>query len=131
MPVQGFDHYNLRADRPTLDRLRDFYRDVVGLTVGERPPFRRFGYWLYAGGERPVLHLSLADDGEQRPSSVNTFAHAAFNCTGRVEFEQRLKSLGIPYRTAQVPLLNLDQLFFHDPAGNGVELQFDAGEPTG
>jgi hypothetical protein len=27
-----------------------------------------------------------------------------------------------------VPLLNLDQLFFLDPAGNGVELQFAANE---
>jgi catechol-2,3-dioxygenase len=128
MPVQGFDHYNLRADRPTLDRLRDFYRDVVGLTVGDRPPFRRFGYWLYSG-ERPVLHLSLADDGEARPAAVNTFAHAAFNCTGRAEFERRLKSFDIPYHTAQVPLLNIAQLFFRDPAGNGIELQFDASEP--
>ena len=128
MPVTGFDHYNLRAARPMLDELRDFYRDVVGLTVGERPPFRRFGYWLYSG-ERPVLHLSLADDGEERSSMhVTTFAHAAFNCTGCAEFEQRLKSRGIPYRTGQVPLLNLAQLFFLDPAGNGVELQFDAGE---
>ena len=130
MPVQGFDHYNLRADRPTLDRLRDFYRDVVGLTVGERPSFRRFGYWLYSD-ERPVLHLSLADDGEQRPAAVNTFAHAAFNCVGRAEFERRLKSFGIPYRTAQVPQLQLAQLFFRDPAGNGIELQFDASEPAG
>jgi catechol-2,3-dioxygenase len=128
MPVQGFDHYNLRADRATLDQLRDFYRDVVGLTVGERPPFRRFGYWLYSG-ERAVLHLSLVDDGEERPAAVNTFAHAAFNCTDRTGFERRLKELRIPYRTASVPLLNLAQLFFHDPAGNGVELQFDAREP--
>jgi catechol-2,3-dioxygenase len=128
MAVGGFDHYNLRAARPVLDVLRDFYRDVVGLTVGERPPFRRFGYWLYAG-DRAVLHLSEADNGEQRSgTAVNTFSHAAFNCTGRAEFEARLKRLGIPYRTAQVPLLNLDQLFFHDPAGNGVELQFDSGE---
>jgi catechol-2,3-dioxygenase len=130
MPVTAFDHYNLRADGPMLDRLRDFYRDVVGLTVGDRPPFRRFGYWLYSG-ERAVLHLSLADDGEQRPAAVNTFAHAAFNCTGRAELEQRLKALGIPYRTAQVPLLKIAQLFFRDPAGNGIELQFDASEPPG
>ena len=131
MPVAGFDHYNLRAARPMLDELRDFYRDVVGLTVGERPPFRRFGYWLYTGG-RPVLHLSLVDDGEERSgTAVNTFAHAAFNCSGRAEFEQRLKSLGIPYRTASVPQLHLSQLFFRDPAGNGVELQFDASEPAG
>jgi catechol-2,3-dioxygenase len=127
MPVEGFDHYNLRAARPKLDELRDFYRDVVGLTVGERPPFRRFGYWLYSG-QRPVLHLSLTDDGEERPAAVNTFAHAAFNCTGRAEFEGRLKARGVPYRTASVPLLNIAQLFFRDPAGNGVELQFDADE---
>ena len=128
MPVQGFDHYNLRANRAVLDELRDFYRDVVGLTVGNRPPFRRFGYWLYSG-DKAVLHLSLTDDGEQRSdSAVNTFSHAAFNCTGRAEFEARLKRLGIPYRTAQVPLLKLAQLFFHDPAGNGVELQFDAAD---
>jgi catechol-2,3-dioxygenase len=129
MPVAAFDHYNLRAARPVLDELRDFYRDVVGLTVGDRPPFRRFGYWLYSA-DKPVLHLSLADDGEERPAAVNTFAHAAFNCTGRAEFERRLKSLGIPYRTASVPLLNIAQLFFCDPAGNGVELQFDASEPA-
>jgi catechol-2,3-dioxygenase len=128
MTVSGFDHYNLRADRAVLDELRDFYRDVVGLTVGDRPPFRRFGYWLYAG-EKAVLHLSLADDGEERSrTAVTTFAHAAFNCTGRAAFEAKLKRLGIPYRTAQVPLLNLAQLFFRDPAGNGVELQFDAND---
>jgi catechol-2,3-dioxygenase len=131
MPVTGFDHYNLRAARPVLDELRDFYRDVVGLAVGDRPPFRSFGYWLYTGGQ-PVLHLSQTGEGEERSrTAANTFSHAAFNCTGRAEFERRLRSLRIPYRTASVPLLNIAQLFFHDPAGNGVELQFDANEPAG
>ena len=126
MPVHGFDHYNLRAPRAVLDELCAFYREVVGLTVGERPLFRRFGYWLYAGG-RPVLHLSEADDDEARSlTATNTFAHAAFNCTDRAEFERRLAQRSIPYRVAQVPQLGLVQLFFHDPAGNGVELQFDA-----
>jgi catechol-2,3-dioxygenase len=130
MSVNGFDHYNLRAERSVLDELCRFYCDVVGLTVGDRPPFRRPGYWLYANG-RPVLHLSETDDGEVRSrSAVNTFSHAAFNCTGRAEVERRLKALAIPYRTAQVPLLNLVQLFFHDPAGNGVELQFDAADSS-
>ena len=130
MPVTGFDHYNLRAPRPVLEELKSFYCDVVGLTVGDRPPFRRFGYWLYAA-DRPVLHLSEADATELRSrTAVTTFAHAAFNCTGRADFERRLTALGIAYRTALVPLLNLAQLFFHDPAGNGVELQFDASEPA-
>jgi catechol-2,3-dioxygenase len=128
MNVSGFDHYNLRAARPVLDELCKFYCDVVGLTLGNRPPFRRPGYWLYAGG-RAVLHLSEADADEQRSrTAINTFAHAAFNCTGRAEFEARLERMNVAYRTAQVPLLNLVQLFFHDPAGNGVELQFPADD---
>ena len=130
MPVSGFDHYNLRAARPALEELRAFYCDVVGLTVGDRPAFRRFGYWLYAG-DRAVLHLSEADESEVRSrTAVTTFAHAAFNCTGRADFERRLRARGIVYRTASVPQLKLAQLFFHDPAGNGVELQFDASEPA-
>src|SRR5689334_7275332 len=97
MPVRGFDHYNLRAAQPLLDELRDFYRDVVGLTVGDRPPFRRFGYWLYAG-DRPVLHLSEADAQESRSATATTtFAHAAFDCTDRAAFERRLDERGIRY----------------------------------
>lgn len=57
MSVIGLDHYNLRAPRPLLDTLRDFYIDVVGLRLGARPPFRSHGYWLYAGAQA-VLHLS-------------------------------------------------------------------------
>jgi catechol-2,3-dioxygenase len=126
MPIHGFDHYNLRAPRAVLEELRAFYCEVVGLRVGERPPFRRFGYWLYAD-ERPVLHLSEADEGESRPSSAaNTFAHAAFNGTDRAAFERLLTERGIRYRVAEVPLTRQVQLFFHDPAGNGVELQFDS-----
>jgi catechol-2,3-dioxygenase len=100
----------------------------VGLTVGDRPPFRRFGYWLYAG-DRPVLHLAEADAHESRTGSAKTtFGHAAFDCTDRAAFEQRLDARGIRYRVAQVPITNQVQLFFEDPAGNGVELGFDAAE---
>ena len=128
MPVRAFDHYHLRAPRALLDELCAFYRDVVGLTLGDRPPFRRFGYWLYAG-ERPVLHLGEADPDEICAASVSgTFNHASFDCTGKPEFERRLAARGIPYRTAHVPLTGQVQLFFKDPAGNGVELAFASDE---
>jgi catechol 2,3-dioxygenase-like lactoylglutathione lyase family enzyme len=131
MPVHAFDHYNLRAPQPLLDELCAFYRDVVGLTVGERPPFRRFGYWLYAG-QRAVLHLGEASAGDVCDSGVDgTFNHASFACTNRREFERRLADLGIEYRVARVPLTGQVQLFFHDPAGNGVELCFSSDEPEG
>jgi len=128
MPVRAFDHYNLRAPRALLDELCAFYRDVVGLTVGERPPFRRFGYWLYAGA-RPVLHLGEAGPDEVCDARVTgTFNHASFDCTGKAEFERRLEAHGIRYRTARVPLTDQVQLFFEDPAGNGVELAFPSAE---
>lgn len=125
MPVSGFSHYNLRASRALLDELRDFYRDVVGLEVGFRPPFRSVGYWLYAGQDA-VLHLSESKSGEARADGpCGTFDHAAFRCTGRQDYENTLARMGIEYRVAVVPETRLTQLFFTDPAGNGVELNFD------
>lgn len=125
MPVLGFSHYNLRAPRPLLDALRDFYVDVVGLAPGPRPPFRSFGYWLYAGGQA-VLHLSEASPGEQRePGRTHTFDHAAFRCSDRAATELRLAALGIAFERAQIPATHQVQLFLNDPAGNGVELNFN------
>ncbi|HUI98961.1 MAG TPA: VOC family protein [Usitatibacter sp.] len=128
MGVQGLNHYNLRAPRAMLDRLRDWYRDMLGLEIGERPPFRFHGYWLYAGG-RPILHLSEAAAGEEHPvPGSGTFDHVAFTCTGLSAMRARLDARGVPYRVAEVPLTKQRQVFLHDPAGNGVELNFDARE---
>lgn len=125
MPVTGFSHYNLRGDRRTLDALRDFYVDVIGLRLGERPPFAHFGYWLYIGAQA-VLHLSEVRAGETRDTRVaGTFDHVAFSCTARAEFEARLRERGIAYRQSLVPLTGQRQLFLADPAGNGVELNFE------
>lgn len=125
MPATGFSHYNLRAPRALLDELCAFYCEVVGLEVGHRPPFRSFGYWLYAGGY-PVLHLSEAGPGEVRPAQpLGTFDHAAFRCTGQAQYEQALKRRGIEYRIATVPATQQVQIFLTDPAGNGVELNFE------
>lgn len=126
MPILGFAHYNLRGNRATLDTLRDFYVQVVGLQLGARPPFNNFGYWLYIG-ERDVLHLTEAGPNEERRANVsNTFDHVAFNCSDMSEFEIRLQRLNIDYRQDHVPLTGQQQIFFTDPAGNGVELNFAA-----
>ena len=128
MPVTAFNHYNLRSPQPMLDTLRDFYVNVVGLRVGPRPPFEVAGYWLYVG-EHAVLHLTeragaakLADAPAGEPR--NSFDHAAFSCIDPGECEVRLKRHGIVYRIGSVPLTGQTQIFFSDPAGNGVELNF-------
>jgi len=123
--ILGFSHYNLRAARPLLDELCKFYCDVVGLHIGTRPPFKFFGYWLYVGAQ-DVLHLSEAGADEVRHINVSgTFDHVAFNCAELQNIEHRLQQLGTKYRRSVVPLTGRIQLFFDDPAGNGVELNFE------
>ena len=124
MPVLGLNHYNLRAPRELMETLRAFYVEVVGLEPGPRPPFASVGHWLYAGG-RAVLHLSLASPAEARDAGVRTsFDHVAFDCTGRAAVEALLAAHGIASRVARVPGTTQVQVFFSDPAGNGVELDF-------
>lgn len=128
MTTTGINHFNLRAKRELLDELKEFYCTVVGLRDGERPPFRNFGYWLYAG-EMPVVHLSEAEPGEERNAqAVSTFDHIAFDCTNRPEVEAQLARLGVQYRVATVPATARVQFFLKDPAGNGVELIFPASD---
>lgn len=120
--VTGFNHYNLVADRPLLDELCEFYTKVVGLLPGPRPPFKRFGYWLYAGS-RDVLHLTEALPNEtRRGPSRSTFDHVAFTCEDPVAATSNLKLHGIEHFIDDVPLVGQRQIFFSDPAGNGIEL---------
>jgi len=124
MPTLGFSHYNLRAPLALVEELCRFYCDIVGLAVGPRPPFTSKGYWLYAGNQ-DVLHLSEVRPGEARDTRTRTtFDHAAFRCAGRAGYEQKLQDAGIDFKRSQVPAAGLVQLFFQDPAGNGVELNF-------
>lgn len=122
MSITGFNHFNLRARRQLLDDLRQFYVAVVGLTPGARPPLKSFGYWLYAGNQA-ILHLSEAAPNEERSTNVvSTMDHVAFACTDMVAALARLQQHNVPYRTGEVPVSGERQLFFRDPAGNGVEL---------
>jgi catechol 2,3-dioxygenase-like lactoylglutathione lyase family enzyme len=124
MTTRGLSHINFRAPRDLLDALKDFYCDVIGLEVGARPPFPRFGYWLYAGGQ-PVVHLYEAGPEEaRRTDTATTFDHVAFDCDDRGAVEARLRSRSIPFTQALVPASRQLQFFLADPAGNKVELNF-------
>ena len=124
MPAIGLNHYNLRGPRALLEQLKDFYCEVLGLRVGDRPAFRTFGYWLYAGGH-DVLHLSEAAAGETRATHVaTTLDHVAFTCTEPLEMERILVAKRIEFGERFIEQTSTKQIFFRDPAGNGVELNF-------
>jgi catechol 2,3-dioxygenase-like lactoylglutathione lyase family enzyme len=120
----GLNHYNIRAPSPLLEELRDFYCAALGLRVGARPQFRTYGYWLYAG-EQAVLHLSRTRDGEVRQVGVvPTFDHVAFTCTDDLAMQSVLRTMAIQFAVDDAPERAQRQIFFRDPAGNGVELNF-------
>lgn len=130
MPVLGFNHYNLRASRAVIEQLREFYVSVLGMRVGERPPFASMGYWLYLG-DQAILHLTMARKEEIRTPHVhNTFDHIALSCSDLSSMQAHLDGLGVPYRQSEVPLLGQIQLFLQDPAGNGIELNFSEATHT-
>jgi glyoxylase I family protein len=127
MPIHGLAHYNIRAERGLMEILRDFYVSVVGLHAGPRP-LRSFGFWLYAG-ERDVLHLSEdIDENKRRIGSDLTFDHVAFECENWPEFRSRLERHAIAFTERSAPGNGRRQVFFRDPAGNGIELAFPAGD---
>ncbi|TAN07455.1 MAG: diguanylate cyclase [Rhodanobacteraceae bacterium] len=125
MATRGFGHVNLRANADTIEHLRRFYVDIVGLREGPRPVFRSGsrGYWLYAS-ERDVLHLTVAraDGSNAQPPGV--FNHLAFDCSDLGATRARLDAAGVVYEVDVVDELHQTQLFLTDPAGIGIELTF-------
>ena len=111
-----------------MEEVRQFYISAVGLEVGPRPAFQSLGYWLYVGSQ-DVLHLTKEQvDNKRHKGSDLTFDHVAFECTDLVAFKKRLKGLAVQFIEQAVPQTGRTQLFFRDPAGNGVELTFPIGD---
>ncbi len=126
MHVAGLDHINIAGSYELLERCRTFYVDVIGLTDGPRPGFRRRGFWLYAGGH-PIVHLS-EDDSAPPAGGRTAFNHFALRCEGFDGTIERLRRLGIAFTGDRVPGSDTAQLFLEDPAGVSLELNFTSAE---
>jgi len=123
--INGIDHYNLRSDEKMIEILKNFYINIVGLKLGHRPPFKSKGYWLYAG-KNDVLHLSSSKDNIKNLVDVNsTLDHVSFSAINKKKFMDVLQKNNIIFKERLIPEINIEQLFFKDPAGNGIELIFN------
>ena len=116
------DHINISAPIQLLEKVRDFYCAVFGLEDGFRPVFRQNGFWLYSG-DKPIIHLSESDL-HMANTGQGCLDHVAFRATGLREQIERLDSQQVEYRSNHVPELDMTQLFFRDPAGTGLEVNF-------
>lgn len=120
MPVTGLDHYALLTS--DIERTTRFYTEVVGLEVGFRPQLTFQGVWLYAGGQ-PIVHII-----EGKPiagKDTGAVDHLALKAAGDVDDAlQKIKSHGVEYTMRKLERTGVTQVFFRDPDGVGVELNF-------
>jgi catechol 2,3-dioxygenase-like lactoylglutathione lyase family enzyme len=130
--IHAILHINIRVPAHKLALCRDFYCNVLGLSVGPRPPFESNGFWLYADAA-PVVHLVQMSAAETAPEVAHgrsALDHVAFGCSGLQAALGRLQQHGIAYTLSKVPVLNQTQVAFKDPAGVGIELSFEAVDTT-
>ncbi len=126
MTIEGMNHFTVISS--DLDRSKAFYQQILGLQEGYRPPMDSTGAWLYAEKQKhSILHIMA-----KRPmpeSAPGVIDHMAFTATGLQSTINTLKHHGITYKLNRMKELGVWQLFFHDPDGAKVELDFAANEP--
>lgn len=143
MSVGRLDHYSIRT--LDIEASRRFYTEIMGFAVGFRPPFKFPGIWLYNGAPYPestgVVHIIGIDPddpqglkdylGDRDIASLQgtgTVDHMAFVATGLADMRTRLQKHDIAFRERTVPALGIHQVFFEDPSGVTLELNYPAAE---
>jgi catechol 2,3-dioxygenase-like lactoylglutathione lyase family enzyme len=130
MPLGGLQHFTIEPQ--DLEKTREFYVDVLGLEVGDRPPLDFPGYWLYSGGQATV-HLMgtrkpregiVVRGTEKKYEDTGRLDHIAFAGSDVEGVRKRLHSKSVKFRESIVPRSGDTQIFLYDPDGVGVELNF-------
>jgi len=132
MPLTRMEHFLVLAD--DIDATRDFYRDVLGLEEGPRPPLGFPGYWMYLG-DVPCVHIAewktytthsngLGIPVSSRARGTGPFDHIAFTANDYEEMRARLERHGVRAAANCVHGSGLRQLFLEDPNGVKIEINF-------
>jgi catechol 2,3-dioxygenase-like lactoylglutathione lyase family enzyme len=123
--IRTLDHINIRT--ADLDGTKRFFMELLGLTEGWRPAFPFPGAWLYSG-EQAVVHL-VAVETPFPGSRGGALDHAAFAVDDFDAAKARLDAAGVSYRETATPEGRTRQLFFEDPNGVVIELDYRPSRP--
>lgn len=119
MQMRGMNHFTVLAE--DLEKTREFYRTILGLTEGYRPPLGFPGAWFYLG-DHALLHI-VAQDKLPHPRA-GVLDHMAFTVTDLPASLDKLKQHGIDYELIHQVGSRVWQVFFFDPNGAKIELDF-------
>ncbi|MCJ8155794.1 VOC family protein [Sphingomonas sp. LaA6.9] len=123
MGVVGLDHVNIR----TLDVAASakFYEEVLGLTYQQGPAIMGgHAHWLYDDDGNALIHFRVMEPGATHSGAID---HVALRCRDRARVKARLDELEIEYTEADNLVPGVVQIFFPDPHGVMLELNFADG----
>jgi len=145
MPLSHIEHFLVAAD--DIDATRDWYARVLGMTSGTHPDFGFPVHWMYIGavdvvhigpsakmaGEIQKKYLGRTSQGGAGGVNAGTGAidHIAFRASGLRQMLEHLKREKVPFTQRRANGQALFQLFFFDPNGIKIELNYDADEAEG
>lgn len=132
MPLTELNHFFVRCN--DLECSKDWYCKVLGFEEMPRPPFPFKGYWLGVNGKIQI-HMGqhgiansdlyyIGSPADAATSNTGVVDHIAFLADKPEEFRQRFESMKIDYRARTLPDFDLYQMFFKDPDGLTIELNF-------
>ena len=141
MPLTHIEHFLVAAD--DIDATRDWYARVLGMRAGPHPEFSFPVHWMYIG-EVDVVHIGpsaknatenqrkyLGRTSQGGAEGTGAIDHIAFRATGLRQMIEHLKREGVQFNQRRANGQALYQLFFLDPNGIKIELNFDAAEAEG
>ena len=141
MPLTHIEHVLVVAD--DIDATRDWYARVLGMRSGPHPDFGFSVHWMYLG-ERDVVHIGpsaknagdiqkqyLGRTSQRSEAGTGAIDHLAFRATGLRGMLEHLRKEKIQFSQRRANGQALFQLFFYDPNGIKVELNYDAAEAEG
>lgn len=134
MPLSHIEHFLVAAD--DIDATRDWYARVLGMTPGPHPDFGFPVHWMYIGGV-DVVHIgpSARKAGERQKqylgrtsqdagAGTGAVDHIAFRATGLKSMLEHLRREGVEFTQRRANGQALQQLFFYDPNGIKIELNY-------
>ena len=141
MPLSHIEHFLVAAD--DIDATRDWYARVLGMKSGPHPEFGFPVHWMYLG-DVDIVHIGpsakMAGENQKKylgrtsqggTAGTGAIDHIAFRATGLQDMMRHLRAQDVPFSQRRANGQALFQLFFFDPNGIKIELNYDAREAEG
>ncbi|WP_374950938.1 VOC family protein [Mucilaginibacter sp.] len=109
------DHFHVCVPPQRLQEAKNFYADVVGLKLVDRPDhlFSSPGYWFDIGNVQ--LHIGVED------ALLQSIRHTAMEVADKNDAKTHLRQHGVEILPEPV-IPGRDRFAFIDPFGNRMEL---------